>query len=217
VQGRFLLVQNRAVSSLRLWPIVDPHQCLAHQRSAIALRQTMGDAKGVNALLVGQHSDCAGPVGAPHATVEAKSVEDPAERIPDISVRIGLVCQRAGAAYLDGNIIMGGERQQLRQIGERLGRRWWLVWLRQAKMVNHQPRIRVTSCQLASLVEASRAGYVLCEGLGLLVLVRPDAEWPADVVEDDRGLRIGSGEVGQLGDLGMVQPGLKGEAERCQP
>ena len=49
------------------------------------------------------------------------------------------------------------------------------------------------------------------------MLVRPDAEWPADVVEDDRGLRIGSGEVGQVGELGMVQPGLKGEAERCQP
>src|SRR6202007_1380328 len=60
-------------------------------------------------------------------------------------------------------------------------------------------------------------GIPLCEALGLLVLVRPDAEWPADVVEDDRGLRIGLGEVGQVGELGMVQPGLKGEAERCQP
>src|SRR6516162_8439400 len=99
-------MQNRAVSSLRLRPIVDPHQCLAHQSGAIALRQAIGDAKSVNALLVGQHSDCTGPVGAPHATVKAKSVKDPAEWIPDIAVGIGLVRQRAGAAYLDGDVIM---------------------------------------------------------------------------------------------------------------
>src|SRR5215469_14777875 len=128
--------QNRAVSSLHLRPIVDPHQCLAHQSGAVALRQTIGDPKGVNALLVGQHSDCAGPVGAPHATVEAESVEDPAERIPNIAIGKRLVRQRAGAAYLDGDIVMGGERQQLRQIGEGLRRRRRLVWLWQAKMVN---------------------------------------------------------------------------------
>jgi hypothetical protein len=30
------------------------------------------------------------------------------------------------------------------------------------------------------------------------------------MVEDDRGLRVGAGEVGKLGELGMVKPGLEG-------
>lgn len=36
------------------------------------------------------------------------------------------------------------------------------------------------------------------------------------MVEDDYGLRIGAGEVGKLGKLGMVEPGLEGQIERCQ-
>src|ERR1700719_3492671 len=57
----------------------------------------------------------------------------------------------------------------------------------------------------------------LREGLGFFILVRPDPERPADMVEDDRGLRIGAGEIGKLGELGMVKPGLEGEVERRQP
>ena len=37
------------------------------------------------------------------------------------------------------------------------------------------------------------------------------------MVEDDLGLRVGAGEVGKIGELGMVKPGLEGEVERRQP
>jgi hypothetical protein len=45
-------------------------------------------------LLVGQHPDRAGPVGAPHTAIETKGVKDAKERVPDVIVREGLVRQR---------------------------------------------------------------------------------------------------------------------------
>ena len=48
-------------------------------------------------------------------------------------------------------------------------------------------------------------------------LVGPDAERTAEVVEDDRGVGKRPGEVGQLGKLGVVEPGIEREAGRRQP
>ena len=56
--------------------------------------------------------------------------------------------------------MVGAERQQLRQIGEWLCRRWRFVRLRQAKMVDYQSRIRVPRRQLPGLVETSAAGDI---------------------------------------------------------
>ena len=52
--------------------------------------------------------------------------------------------------------------------------------------------------------------------LGLLVLIGSDPNRPAYMVEDDRGLRKGAGEIGKLGELGMVEPSLEGKPKRCQ-
>ena len=105
-------------------------------------------AKRFDALLIGQHSDRSGPVGAPHAASEAKGIEDTAERIPDVTIREGLVRERASAADFHRNIIVGGQSQQFWQIGERLRGRRRLVRLRQAEMVDHQPRVGISRRQL---------------------------------------------------------------------
>jgi hypothetical protein len=67
------------------------------------------------------------------------------------------------------------------------------------------------------LCDLGDAGLPLRKGLGLLVLVRSDPDWPADMVDDDRGLREGAGEVGEIGELGMVKPGLEGKPKGRQP
>jgi hypothetical protein len=55
------------------------------------------------------------------------------------------------------------------------------------------------------------------EGLGRAGAVIADAEQPADMVEDDRRVGKGGGEVGELADLRMEDPGVERQAERCEP
>src|SRR6185503_13921544 len=105
-----------------------------------------------DSLLVRQHADRTGPVGAPHAAVEAERVEDAGERIPDVLVREWLVRQRAGAGDLHRDVGIWRERQQLRQIGPRLRRRGWLARLRQAEMADHQLRVWIARCELSDLL-----------------------------------------------------------------
>src|SRR5947209_5214249 len=104
---------------------------------------TVGDAESLDPLPIGQQSDRSSPIGAPHAPCEAKSLENTGKRIPDVLIGEGLVRQGAGTADFDRNVIVGAERQQLRQIGEWLRRRRRFMRLRQAKMVDYQSRIRV--------------------------------------------------------------------------
>ena len=69
----------------------------------------VGDAEGLNALLVGQQVYGAGPVGAPHATVQGVGVEDLCQWFPNVSVgeRFVRECSRAG--YFDSDIVELGE------------------------------------------------------------------------------------------------------------
>ncbi len=57
-------------------------QRAAHQLGAVAIGQPVCNAERLDPLFVGQQFDRACPVGAPHAAVEAKGVEDVAERVP---------------------------------------------------------------------------------------------------------------------------------------
>src|SRR5690242_16621653 len=68
-------------------PVIDPLKSVAHERRPLAVGQAIGDAKGLDALLVTQHSDGPGPVGPPHAAIKAKGVENAAKGIPDVFVR----------------------------------------------------------------------------------------------------------------------------------
>jgi uncharacterized protein YhdP len=47
--------------------------------------------------------------------------------------------------------------------------------------------------------------------------VGADADRAADMVEHDRRLREGTGEIGEFAELGEIHPGVKAEAERVQP
>src|SRR5262249_23298624 len=71
-------------------PLVHALQRASHQRALVAVRQAIAVAESVDALLVRQQFHRAGPVGAPHAAIDAEGVEDARERIPDVLVRIGL-------------------------------------------------------------------------------------------------------------------------------
>ena len=109
--------KTRAGSGLRLWPVVDSTESFTHKRCPFAVRQTVGDTECLNPLFVRQHSNGARPVGAPHAAIDAKSVEYLAERIPNVFVREGLMRQGAGTADFYGDVVVGCEREQFRQLG----------------------------------------------------------------------------------------------------
>src|SRR5205823_12333962 len=87
-------------SGLRWRPVVDAACRAAHQRGAIAVGQ-FRQAECVDPLCVGEQFDRTGPVGAPQAAVEAKGVEDAAERIPNVPIRERIVRECAGAGNLD--------------------------------------------------------------------------------------------------------------------
>src|ERR1700691_4213176 len=87
-------------------PVVDAAERVAHQPGAVGTGKTGRDAEGVDALFISEEGDGAGPVGAPEAAVEAESVEDAAERVPDVGVGKLLVRQRAGAADLDDDVVV---------------------------------------------------------------------------------------------------------------
>ena len=109
---------------LRRRPFVDLARGPTHQLGAVAIRQPVRDAERLNPLFVGQQFDCACPVGAPQAAVEAEGGEDAAERVPDVLIGKRIVRQRARAGDFDRHIWVGRERQHFRQIGPGLrGRR----------------------------------------------------------------------------------------------
>src|SRR5579871_4294550 len=82
--ARAVYARQSGGSGLPWSPVVDALQRFTHQRGALAVRQAIGDAKGVHTLRVAQHADRARPVGAPHAALEAERIEDAGERIPDV-------------------------------------------------------------------------------------------------------------------------------------
>src|SRR5215831_8872392 len=65
----------------------------AHQRRALALAQAVGETEGFDGLFVIDDRECAGPVGAPQAAVEAPGVEHTGERVPDVWEGIGFLGQ----------------------------------------------------------------------------------------------------------------------------
>src|SRR5262249_60598548 len=101
----------------------------SHQLAAVAIGQPVREPERIDPLCIGQQLDRACPVGSPHAAVETKGVEDAAERLPDVSVRELFARQRAGAADLDRDVWMRGQRHDLRQVGPGLRGRWWLQGL----------------------------------------------------------------------------------------
>ena len=68
-------------------PAINPLESFTHNCGSVAVREAVGNPKRFDPLLVGQHSDRAGPIGAPHAVAEAEGIEDAAERIPDVVIR----------------------------------------------------------------------------------------------------------------------------------
>ena len=96
-----------------------------------------GIAEGLDALLIRQQPNRSGPVGAPQTAIEAKRIEDAAERIPQVFVGEWLVRQGAGAADFNRDIGVYRQSQQLWQRGKRLHRCRWHLRLWQAKVVDH--------------------------------------------------------------------------------
>src|ERR1700756_4820628 len=65
-------------------PLVDSLHRSSHEHRLVALGQAFGIAERRDALLIGQHVDRPGPVGAPHAAIQPKRIDDPQHRLPDI-------------------------------------------------------------------------------------------------------------------------------------
>ena len=103
----------------------------------LGIRELVSDPERLNALLVGQQSHCPGPVGAPHASVEAERIEYLAQRLPDVRVREWLMGQGTGSGNLDSHVVAFRKRNHVGQIGERLCRGWWLIGLDQSDMIYH--------------------------------------------------------------------------------
>ena len=87
------LDEAAAHSAWRGRPAIDPLQRPTHQHRPVVVGQTVGDAERLDPLLVGQQPDRSGPVGAPQTAIEAKGVENTAERVPEVFAREGLVRQ----------------------------------------------------------------------------------------------------------------------------
>src|SRR5581483_12378241 len=141
-------------------PAVNLLQAAAHQLLAIAIREPVGDAKRLHALLVGQQIDGAGPVGTPQAAVERESIEDARQRIPDVLVRKLLMAERAGAADLDRHVLVFGELEDFRQLLPRLPRRRRLERLLEAEMIENDLRIGIALGELAKLLQAVARQHV---------------------------------------------------------
>ena len=71
---------NGALSRLRFWPVIDPRQSFTHKRGAVSLGKAVGNAERFDTLLIGQQSNCSGPIGAPHAAGKAESLENARHR-----------------------------------------------------------------------------------------------------------------------------------------
>src|SRR4029434_2606934 len=85
-----------------------PAVCLgagsAHQHRALTLAQAVSETEGLDGLFVVDDRECAGPVGAPQAAVEAPGVEHTRARLPYGCARIRFLGQRAGTADLDHHV-----------------------------------------------------------------------------------------------------------------
>src|SRR5262249_48992199 len=68
----------------------------AHQHRALTLAQAAGETEGLDGLFVVDDRECAGPVGAPQAAVEAPGIKHTGERVPDVWEGIRFLGQRAG-------------------------------------------------------------------------------------------------------------------------
>ena len=55
-----------------------------------------------------------------------------------------------------------------------------------------------------------------CEHVLALGGIEADADRPADVVEDDPGVREGAGQIGELVDLRVIEPSVEREAEAAK-
>src|SRR5262249_17522805 len=113
--ARSASIVERGKSGLRRRPGIDPLQRPAHQGGPIAFGQAVGDAERLDALLICEQSDGAGPVGPPQAAIEAEGIEDAAERVPYVLVRVRLTRQRAGSGNFDRDV---GELRQLQHLRE---------------------------------------------------------------------------------------------------
>src|SRR5215207_6087909 len=81
-------------------PLVDLSYRSSHEHRLVALGQALAIAERCHGLLIGQHADRAGPVGAPHAAIQPERIDDAQHRLPDVVVGERLVRLRAGAADL---------------------------------------------------------------------------------------------------------------------
>ena len=68
-----------------------------------------------------------------------------------------------------------------------------------------------------ALAKFSDTGLPQREGFFLLGRVWTNAEWSADMVQDNCRLREGARQSRQFHQLRMVQPGLEGQIQRRQP
>ena len=98
-----------------------------------------------------------------------------AERVPDIVEGEGLARERAGAGDLDGDVRVGGELQDIWQIGEGLRRRRRLERLLQAEMVDHDRRIGIAGRHRPGLLQAAPAQDVHRQPMP-----RPGGQHPVD-------------------------------------
>src|SRR5580698_3692476 len=94
-------------------PLVDFLQRSSHERCLVVLGQASGVAERRDALLIGQHADRPGPVGAPHATIQPKRIDDPQYRLPDIVVWERSVRHRAGTTDLHSYVLVLSQGEQL--------------------------------------------------------------------------------------------------------
>src|SRR4029434_3082821 len=68
-----------------LWrPAISLGAGSAHQHRALTLAQAVSETEGLDGLFGANDRECAGPVGAPQAAVEAPGVEHTGERVPDV-------------------------------------------------------------------------------------------------------------------------------------
>ena len=98
---------------MRWGPVVNSLERFTHERGAVAFRQAIGDAKCAYTLVVSQHPDRSGPVGAPHAALKAERIEDASKRIPDVCVREGVVRQRARPADFTATFLWAASASNL--------------------------------------------------------------------------------------------------------
>src|SRR5713226_3337733 len=139
-----LLLSPLGERNMTALPLVDFLQRSSHEHRLVALGQAFGITERRDALLIGQHADRPGPVGAPHAPIQPERIDDPQHRLPDIVVGERLVRHRAGAADLHPYVSISSQIEQLRQIGPDVGGNRRAGRLQQAEMVDHDDRIGVS-------------------------------------------------------------------------